>query len=33
MKAHGLKGSSSCPIGGMDVLYELSREADKVLTF
>jgi uncharacterized protein involved in oxidation of intracellular sulfur len=33
MKAHGLVGSSSCPIAWMDDLYELMAEADKVLTF
>jgi uncharacterized protein involved in oxidation of intracellular sulfur len=33
MKSHGLVGSSTCPIGWMDDLYELSREADKVLVF
>ena len=33
MKSHGLEGSSSCPIAWMDDLYELSMEADKILTF
>jgi hypothetical protein len=33
MKSHGLEGSSACPIAWMDDLYELSMEADKVLTF
>ncbi len=33
MKSHGLVGSSTCPIGWMDDLYELSREADRVLSF
>ena len=33
MISHGLVGSSSCPIGWMDDLYELAMEADKVLTF
>ena len=33
MKSHGLEGLSSCPIGWMDDLYELSMEADKVFTF
>ena len=33
MKSHGLEGSSTCPIGWMDDLYEISKEADKVLTF
>jgi hypothetical protein len=33
MKSHGLEGSSTCPIGWMIDLYELTREADKVLTF
>jgi uncharacterized protein involved in oxidation of intracellular sulfur len=33
MKSHGLVGSSTCPIGWMDDLYELTREADKVLVF
>jgi len=33
MKSHGLEGSSSCPIGWMDDLYELAMDADKVLTF
>jgi uncharacterized protein involved in oxidation of intracellular sulfur len=33
MKAHGLVGSSTCPIGWMDDLYEIMAEADKVLTF
>jgi hypothetical protein len=33
MKSHGLEGSSSCPIAWMDDLYELVRDADKVLTF
>jgi uncharacterized protein involved in oxidation of intracellular sulfur len=33
MKAHGLSGSSTCPIAWMDDLYELMAEADKVLTF
>ena len=31
--SHGLEGSSSCPIAWMDDLYELSMEADKVLSF
>lgn len=33
MKTHGQEGSSSCPIGWMDDLYELTMEADKVITF
>ncbi len=33
MKSHGLAGSSSCPIAWMDDLYELIRDADKVITF
>jgi hypothetical protein len=33
MKSHGLEGSSSCPIGWMDDLYELMRDAGKVITF
>ena len=33
MKCHGLVGSSSCPIAWMDDLYELIRDADKVITF
>lgn len=33
MKSHGLAGSSSCPIAWMDDLYELVREADKVISF
>ena len=33
MKSHGLEGSSTCPIAWMDDLYELIRDADKVLTF
>lgn len=33
MKTHGLVGSSTCPIGWMDDLYELAKEADKVLVF
>jgi len=33
MKSHGLAGSSSCPIGWMDDLYALIKEADKALTF
>ena len=33
MKSHGLVGSGTCPIGWMDDLYELAREADIVLTF
>jgi hypothetical protein len=33
MKAHGLEGSSTCPIAWMDDLYDLMAEADKVLTF
>jgi uncharacterized protein involved in oxidation of intracellular sulfur len=33
MKSHGLSGSSTCPIGWMDDLYELVREAEKVITF
>jgi uncharacterized protein involved in oxidation of intracellular sulfur len=33
MKSHGLEGSSCCPIGWMDDLYELIRDADKVITF
>ena len=33
MKAHGLVASGSCPIGWMDDLYELTMEADKVITF
>jgi hypothetical protein len=33
MKPHGLEGSSTCPIGWMNDLYELISEADKVLTF
>lgn len=33
MKAHGLVGSGSCPVAWMDDLYELLREADKVVTF
>ncbi len=33
MKSHGLAGSSSCPVAWMDDLYELMREADKVITF
>lgn len=33
MKTHGLEGSSTCPIGWMDDLYELIRDADKVVTF
>jgi hypothetical protein len=33
MKSHGLAGSSTCPIGWMNDLYELISEADKVLTF
>jgi hypothetical protein len=33
MKSHGLVGSSSCLIAWMDDLYELVREADKVITF
>lgn len=26
-------GSSSCPVGWMEDLYELAMEADKVITF
>jgi uncharacterized protein involved in oxidation of intracellular sulfur len=33
MKSHGLEGSSTCPIAWMDDLYELVKDADKVLTF
>lgn len=33
MKSHGPEGSSSCPVGRMDDLYELAMEADKVITF
>jgi hypothetical protein len=33
MKSHGLVGSSSYPIAWMDDLYELIRDADKVITF
>jgi len=33
MKAHGLVGSATCPIGWMDDLAELGLEADKVFTF
>jgi uncharacterized protein involved in oxidation of intracellular sulfur len=33
LKSHGLVGSSTCPIGWMDDLYGLIREADKVVTF
>ena len=33
MKSHGMGESSSCPIGWMDDLYEIAKEADKVLTF
>jgi uncharacterized protein involved in oxidation of intracellular sulfur len=33
MKAHGLESSKVCPIGYMNDLYELVKEADKVLTF
>jgi uncharacterized protein involved in oxidation of intracellular sulfur len=33
MKSHGLEGSGSCPIAWMDDLYEMIKEADKVLTF
>jgi hypothetical protein len=33
MKSHGLVGSSSCPIAWMEDLYELIRDADKVITF
>ncbi len=33
MKSHGLVGSSTCPMAWMDDLYELTVEADKVLTF
>jgi multimeric flavodoxin WrbA len=33
MKSHGLAGSSSCPIAWMEDLYELIRDADKVITF
>lgn len=33
MKFHGLVGSSSCPIGWMDDLDELARDAEKVLAF
>lgn len=33
MKSHGLVGSGTCPIAWMDDLYEMVREADKVLNF
>lgn len=33
MEAHGLVGSPTCPVAWMDDLYELTKEADKVLTF
>ncbi len=33
MKSHGLEGSSVCPIGWMDDLYEIMKESDKVLVF
>jgi uncharacterized protein involved in oxidation of intracellular sulfur len=33
MKTNDLEGSSSCPIGWLDDLYELTMEADKVITF
>jgi uncharacterized protein involved in oxidation of intracellular sulfur len=33
MKSHSLVGSGTCPIAWMDDLYEMIREADKVLTF
>jgi uncharacterized protein involved in oxidation of intracellular sulfur len=33
VKTHGLEGSISCPIGWLDDLYELTMEADKVITF
>ena len=33
MKTHGLVGSGTCPIGWMDDLYEIAREAEKVFTF
>jgi hypothetical protein len=33
MKAHGLESSKVCPIGYMNDLYELVKEADKVLIF
>jgi len=33
MKSHGLEGSGTCPIAWMDDLYELVKDADKILTF
>ncbi len=33
MKSHGLEGSGTCPIAWMNDLYELIKEADKVLAF
>jgi sulfur relay (sulfurtransferase) complex TusBCD TusD component (DsrE family) len=33
MKSHGLEGSSTCPIAWMDDLHEMTKEADRVLTF
>ncbi len=33
MKSRGLTGSESCPMGFMDDLYEIIKEADKILTF
>lgn len=33
MKSHGLEGSSTCPIGWKDDLYEFSKEAEKVFIF
>ena len=33
MKSHGRVGSGTCPIGWMDDLNEIAREADKVFTF
>lgn len=32
-KAHGIEASPTCPIGWMDDLYELAKEADKIFTF
>lgn len=33
MKVHGLESSKVCPIGYMNDLYELVKEADKIITF
>ncbi len=33
MKVRGQTGSSACPMAFMDDLYEVLKEADKIVTF